>query len=156
MQKTPSLLPEMVGIRSKSLIVISPIVHRRGIKNEPYLETRCERCNLIAIKCYHALKKNLAGCRKCNMQVPEWLRKRCNMAKQRCTSPNDRMYSRYGGRGIEFRFESPLAMAKWIMNNTWWSQELEIDRIDNNGHYEAGNLRMVNKEVNLHNRRFDK
>ncbi|WP_230534095.1 hypothetical protein [Microvirga roseola] len=33
---------------------------------------------------------------------------------------------------------------------------VEIDRIDNDGHYEAGNLRLVNKRDNLRNKHTNK
>jgi|HubBroStandDraft_6_1064221.scaffolds.fasta_scaffold73295_3 transposase-like protein len=64
-----------------------------------------------------------------------------NNAKQRCTNPNNPGWRNYGGRGIEFRFESYEEALQTIGPKP--SPRHEIDRIDNDGHYEAGNLRWV-------------
>lgn len=67
-------------------------------------------------------------------------------ARDRCRNPKNISYPRYGGRGIEFRFGS---FEEWFnelglrpdsdMNRMKyrWS----VDRIDNDGHYEPGNVR---------------
>ena len=33
------------------------------------------------------------------------------------------------------------------------AKDMELDRIDNNGHYEPGNIRYVNKKINMNNTR---
>lgn len=60
----------------------------------------------------------------------------------------------YGGRGIEFRFATPVAAAVWVLDNLGPpSGALSLDRIDNNGHYEPGNLRWATKEEQARNKR---
>lgn len=64
-------------------------------------------------------------------------------AFHRCTSPRDLHYRDYGGRGIEYRLptdpgEATLAVIEAIGHRP---PGLSLDRIDNNGHYEIGNLR---------------
>jgi hypothetical protein len=86
-------------------------------------------------------------------------------AKQRCTNPNIKSYENYGGRGIEFRFasfEEFLEALKTPDNPTGLRPvgELEngralysLDRIDNDGHYERGNIRWATKPQQQQNRR---
>lgn len=91
------------------------------------------------------------GCRKCastKYETPHWLRERTKAMVQRCTNPNHSHYWTYGGRGIEFRFESPQAAAEWIEQNLGLYKDMEIDRIDADGHYEPGNLQWVTAREN--------
>ncbi|WP_455951945.1 hypothetical protein [Arcanobacterium haemolyticum] len=75
-------------------------------------------------------------------------------AKQRCTNPSDLQWRFYGGRGIEFQFETPLEAGLWILEHVENVRpDLELARIDTNGHYEKGNLRFVSRAVNMANRR---
>lgn len=74
---------------------------------------------------------------------------RCLNAKQRCTHAEN-----YAGRGIEFRFPSPAAMTRWILE-TLGPPEVghSLDRIDNDGHYEPGNLRWATTAQQNSNKR---
>ena len=50
-------------------------------------------------------------------------------------------YERYGARGIEFRFSSVNAATHWVSENLGIpknAESMELDRIDNNKHYEPG------------------
>jgi len=60
-------------------------------------------------------------------------------AKDRCNNPNDKRHKDYGGRGIEFRFESYQEFLDEIGRKP--SPEHSLDRIDNNGDYIPGNVR---------------
>lgn len=83
------------------------------------------------------------------------LRQICNGAKQRCNNKNYIGYENYGGRGIKFLFDSPTAMAEWIYFNLGDkpSKDHSIDRIDNNRHYEPGNLRWATRAEQNSNKR---
>jgi hypothetical protein len=64
-------------------------------------------------------------------------------AKGRCQNPDNKAYHNYGGRGIEFRFKS---FAEFFAELGYKpSPELTIDRIDNDGHYESGNVRWATR-----------
>jgi len=71
-------------------------------------------------------------------------------AKARCTNPNNDRYHDYGGRGIQWRFEShEQAFAELGP----CPPGLTLDRIDNDGHYEPGNVRWANWKTQFASRR---
>jgi hypothetical protein len=74
---------------------------------------------------------------------------------RRCKNPKDARWDLYGGRGIEFRFSGPTACGVWIAENLGIPEDAkdkEIDRINNDGHYEPGNLRWAGRRLNMSNR----
>lgn len=62
------------------------------------------------------------------------------------------MYPRYGGRGIQFLFGGVTEAGVWIMEHLGLHKDLEMDRIDNNGHYAPGNLRWATRAQNAANK----
>lgn len=84
--------------------------------------------------------------------------KRWARIKQRCLNKNDKFFHRYGGRGIKICAEwinNSSAFIEWAILNGY-SEELEIDRIDNDGDYSPENCRWVTHEENCRNRVFYK
>ena len=70
-------------------------------------------------------------------------------AKQRCENKNATSFERYGGRGIKFLFSSQKE-AFFILKKSYYSarrkhclQRPAINRIDNDGHYEVGNIQWI-------------
>ena len=75
-------------------------------------------------------------------------------AKHRCTSKRF-LYANWGGRGIKFLFSTPYEAMRWIIDNLGPrpSKQHSIDRIDNDRHYEAGNLRWATRSEQNSNKR---
>ena len=72
-------------------------------------------------------------------------------AKGRCQNPNKPDYELYGGRGIEFRFNSFEEFFEHLGPKP--SPSHSVDRINNNGHYEPGNVRWATALQQAANRR---
>lgn len=70
-------------------------------------------------------------------------------AKGRCQNPNNLGFHRYGGRGIEFRFKSFEEFHAEMGDRP--TLKHSIDRIDNDGHYESGNVRWATQTVQARN-----
>jgi hypothetical protein len=76
--------------------------------------------------------------------------------KQRCLNPNHPSYRNYGGRGISV-CEDWLTFnnfKSWCENNGY-SEELELDRINNDGNYEPCNCRFISHVENNNNKRMN-
>jgi hypothetical protein len=75
----------------------------------------------------------------------------------RCTEDDNPHYDNYGGRGIRVHAEwierPELFVAYLLTLEGWWVHGLFFDRIDNDGHYEPGNLRFVDAVESARNRR---
>lgn len=77
-------------------------------------------------------------------------------AKQRCTNPESVAYKDYGGRGIKFYFSSIEEAARYMVeeHGARPSSAHSIDRIDNDRHYEPGNLRWATRGEQARNKRM--
>jgi hypothetical protein len=79
---------------------------------------------------------------------------RASGAKRRCTVSTNLAYPHYGGRGVRFLFDSPTQMAEYVLAHLGPPKEgCSIDRIDNNRHYEPGNLRWATHAEQQRNKR---
>ncbi len=80
---------------------------------------------------------------------PEW--NAWHNAKDRCRRRNHVQFSEYGGRGIEFRFKTFEEFYAALGPRP--SNGHSLDRINNDGHYEAGNVRWATRSQQQVNRR---
>jgi len=71
-------------------------------------------------------------------------------ARNRCNNPNSENWKHYGGRGINFLFES---FAQFFAELGPRPKGTTLDRIDNDGHYAPGNVRWSTKSEQEHNKR---
>ena len=102
---------------------------------------------------YNQSKKGKTIQRRYFNTVGGHLRQVFSAMKRRCNNPNHWNYNRYGGRGIELRFTSN-EFVDYVVNVLKVNPiGLQIDRIDNDGHYEVGNIRFVTAKENCNNRR---
>lgn len=76
-------------------------------------------------------------------------------ARGRCQNPRNKNYANYGGRGIEYRLpENPTDAAALLVQEIGpRPRGMSLDRIDNDGHYEIGNLRWATPLQQRHNQR---
>jgi hypothetical protein len=148
------------------------VIERRGsnIRGEPLWLCRCECGSENLVLGRNLRRDHSKGCRSCAStkhghnrpgkgQSPEYAA--WAQAKNRCRSPTDPQWKRYGGRGIQMcdrwadSFEmflldmGPRPEGRMPSGRAIYS----IDRIDNNGHYEPGNCRWTTQKVQSNNQR---
>lgn len=71
-------------------------------------------------------------------------------AKKRCTNEKNASYDSYGGRGIKFLFHTFEDFYNELGDRP---DGMSIERIDTNGHYEAGNVTWATPAQQNQNRR---
>lgn len=71
-------------------------------------------------------------------------------ARYRCSNPKNKDFKHYGGRGIRFLFQS---FEEFILALGPRPSGLVLDRIDNEGHYESGNVRWTDIQTQRRNQR---
>lgn len=79
---------------------------------------------------------------------------------RRCNNPRDASYLNYGGRGIKVYpewsngYEGKRSFLEYIKTlDGYDNPELKMDREDNDGNYEPGNIRFVTQKENVYNTR---
>jgi hypothetical protein len=83
------------------------------------------------------------------VKTPEY--RSFHAAKRRCQSKKDVGYPYYGGRGILFLFQSFEQFLAEVGRRP--SRRFTLDRIQNDGHYEPGNVRWATRKQQMANKR---
>lgn len=153
------LSEELVGRQFGPLTIATRTT--RGISAELEVEVDCSLCGKRGWRRYYRItRRKPRGCEHClptfGPHCPEWVWRRVQHQRQRCQCPQNPAYQRYGGRGIQFRFSSTYEGACWVVANLGMppNRSWTIDRIDNSGHYEPGNLRWATMVTQSRNRDF--
>lgn len=146
--------PDIVGQTYGALTVVTYVQRGRWscICSCGNYETFRTQQVLKAPKCRHYRRGNVT---KTDKQHPHYLRwySMC----RRCHDPRDKAYDSYGGRGIRvhepwrLNFRSFVAGLKAIGPQP--SPKHSLDRIDNDGNYEPGNLQWATASQQVRNRR---
>jgi hypothetical protein len=124
------------------------VVYRGGLKSGRTQSCGCLHREMVGRLAVTSLTKH--GMSAGHVRTPTysaWL-----SARQRCNSEVDPYYANYGGRGIEMRFASVLDLIADIGEKPD-TPGLSLDRIDNDGHYESGNVRWATAKQQANNRR---
>ena len=130
----------------------------RSNNGTPLFNSPCRQCGAarlvdrrrvggVCAKCSIPLKSGAHG------QSKTKLYKLWAGMKARCLIPSAQHYEYYGGRGVQVSSEwlDYLPFAAWA-RSSGYTEGLEIDRLDNDGHYEPGNCRFVTHQINSQKR----
>lgn len=152
-----TITPEIIGTKFNSWTVI-------GIVDNRIFKCRCDCGGIRNVLKYDLFNGKSRRCNSCaNKLRGTWthglsktrLYKCWKDMKGRCFNPRNTAYHDYGGRGITVCEEWAndfLAFRNWALS-AGYSDELEIDRINNDGDYEPENCRWVTKIIQNNNTR---
>ncbi len=135
----------------------------KRFRSRRYCEVFCYHCKKSHwILVDNILAKKTTNC-KCQRgrkyhappEVVKTLGQRYDAIVQRCTRDTHCSSPNYKGRGIKNNFQSREHFIKWALQKYQISdfKDMDFDRIDNDGHYEPENLRLVSRSVNNRNTR---
>lgn len=103
----------------------------------------CKKCAGVKLKTIHGLRFHP-------------LYKRWDSMMQRCFNSKSTNYHNYGGRGITVseEFKNCKTYIEYISSLPNFNIDLEVDRINNNGNYERGNLKWSSRQEQMCNTRL--
>lgn len=145
---------DLTGQRFGKLVVLRKLTEKNG-QNYLWL-CQCDCGSLVKSKSGRLRDGDLKSCgclREKHGDHKSRLYQTWADMKTRCFCKNNGRYQSYGGRGITVCPEwlKYSAFKSWAMANEY-ADNLQIDRIDNNGNYEPSNCRWVTPAKNTRNR----
>lgn len=153
--------PRSPGYTFGSWKVLNTVIHRNKWTTARFYHVKC-LCGYEAEVASSNLELGTSRqCKACckqkhgiDIKVVGTLREKYYDAKYRCTDPTHMNWPYYGARGIKMCFSTCLDFLLYVKTLPDYNNlSLQLDRIDNNRHYEPGNLRFVTPKVNANNRR---
>lgn len=131
----------------------------RNRRRKDNLQGMCKKCCTAYQEKYQQTEKGKTACRRGAIKYHRTIKghSRCVFKDmvRRCTDPEKHNYNRYGGRGIKVFWKTADAFIDYVVNVLKIDPRgLQIDRIDNDGNYEPGNIRFVTNKENCQNRYY--
>ena len=96
---------------------------------------------------YHANLEKMKNLKKNQRKKEPW-KFHLYAIKTRCNNKNVPHYKYYGGRGIKCLITAEELKEIWFRDKAYEMQKPEIDRTDNDGHYEYDNCRFIELSEN--------
>lgn len=125
-------------------------------KETVVLGTNLKSGKSVSCGCWR-VEKSISRCTKHNGYYTITYKTWANMI-QRCTNPNTTHYKDYGGRGIKVCEEWKndfQSFSAYVSSMPHFGEEgRSLDRINNDGNYEPGNVRWATKSEQNKNRRY--
>jgi hypothetical protein len=145
---------DRIGQKFGKLTILSKLDVR---KKRRFFSALCDCGNIIEVRGGDLFSENTQSC-GCirsgyvlakHRMYPAWY-----SMNRRCSDPKDKAYHNYGGRGIQVceDWQDFATFDLWV-STQGNVENLQIDRIDNNGNYEPSNCRFVTPIENCNNRR---
>lgn len=126
--------------------------------NEKIITASNLKTNTVSCGCYHkeiAKEANIVHGRTHTKFAYIW-----NSMKQRCFNPNNKAFKNYGGRGItvceEWKNDFQTFYDYVSSLPHFGEPGYSLDRINNDGNYEPGNVKWATKNEQNNNRRSTK
>lgn len=155
-----SKIPELKGKVFGSVTIMSSQIHR--VNGSPYVKAKCALTGITKLTYLNNLKngKTTSFLKNGRRPMPhaEVLGRRYDAILARCTNSANAQWKSYGGRGIKCLFKTRMEFIQWVSKNLPHKDyvRMEIDRINNDGHYEPSNLRLATRTQQVRNRRNTK
>ena len=113
-----------------------------------YYQLHKEKANIYDKKYRQQHKEEMrARCRAYYRTVNGRLRTTYREIQRRCSNPDAISYKYYGGRGIKCLFETSDELIDYVVNELGVNPVgKQCHRIDNDGHYERGNITFLTAE----------
>lgn len=157
---------DITGQRFGRLVALGPVSHTKQGKMKWLFQCDCGNTSVTSLDALRNGNTQSCGCLKVELTPLVWrthgmsdhplYETWCGMIK-RCTNPNDRKYSYYGGRGVTVYDEWRNSFESF---HTYVSQlpyygiaGYTLDRIDTNRGYEPGNIQWSSRKSQTRNRR---